>query len=76
MIYQKVFFAMLSLSVVLLYLAIYLAIVLSDNGVPVLSNLFITIKKSWASLFTLAVVPIITFVFKKYIKNKDKKDKQ
>lgn len=73
-IYKKVFFSMLSVMVVLVYLVVYLAIIVSDSGVPIIENLFLKIKASWPSLFALAVVPLLNFVFKKYISNKEDKE--
>ncbi len=73
-IYKKVFFALLSAIVISVYLCIYLAILLSDSGVPIISTLWAKLKQSWISLFSLAIIPLISFVFKKYINNK--KDKQ
>lgn len=72
-IYKKVFFGMLSAIAVLIYFTVYLAIVINDSGTGVFNALFSTIVKSWPSIFTLAVVPLVSFVFKKYINNK--KDK-
>ncbi len=73
-IYKKVFFGMLTMLAVLIYFGVYMFIVLNDSEVSVFYKIFLKIKESWPSLFTLAVVPLITFVFEKYIKNK--KDKQ
>lgn len=74
-IYKRVFFGMLSAIAVLIYFSVYLVIVLHDTGAPVWDMLFSKIMESWPSLFTLAVVPLVTFVFNKYIKN-NKKDEQ
>ena len=72
-IYKKTFFVLLSIVSVLAYLCIYLAIVLGDSGVPIVSTLFLKIKESWPSIFSLLVIPLVTFLFKKYISNKKEK---
>ena len=73
-IYKKTFFVMLSLASILLYLCVYLAITLSDEGVPLISTVFAKIKDSWPSLFSLLIIPLVSFIFKKYIKNKKEKE--
>lgn len=73
-IYKKTFFVMLSLASVLLYLCVYLAITLVDEGVPLISTVFEKIKESWPSLFSLLIIPLVSFIFKKYIKNKKEKE--
>jgi hypothetical protein len=42
--------------------------------VPLVSTVLEKIKDSWPSLFSLLVIPLVSFLFKKYIK--DKKEKQ
>ena len=66
-------FVMLTVIAVLVYFSVYMAILLNDSDVSVWQKLSVKIRDSWPSLFTLAVVPLITFIFDKFIKNK--KDK-
>ncbi len=73
-IYKKSFFVLLSLAAVFIYLCVYLAITLSDSGVPLVSTLIAKIKESWPSLFSLLIIPLISFLYNKYIKNKKEKE--
>ena len=72
--YKISFFVLLSLSAVFLYLCVYLAITLSDSGVPLVSTIIAKIKESWPSLFSLLIIPLISFLYNKYIKNKKEKE--
>lgn len=70
--YKKSFFVCLSLLVVAVYVIIYLLIMLSDTGVPVIRELFKKIVSSWPTLFTVMIVPIVEFIHNRFIKDKDK----
>jgi len=70
--YKKSFFVCLSLLVVAVYIVIYLLIMLSDTGIPVISELFKKIISSWPTLFTVMIVPIVEFIHNRFIKEKNK----
>ena len=73
-IYKKSFFAILCLASVLLYVCVYLAIALNDSGVPLIATVLEKIKESWPSLFSLLVIPLVSFLYKKFIQNKKEKE--
>ena len=73
-IYKKSFFAFLCIASVLLYVCVYLAIVLNESGVPLITTVLEKIKESWPSLFSLLIIPLVSFLYKKYIQNKKEKE--
>ena len=66
--YRIGFYACLTLAIVLLYVTIYLLIIISDAGIPLIRTLFGKIKDSWLSLFTLIIVPVASYIYKKFLK--------
>lgn len=68
--YKMISFIMLVALVLFVYIGVYVVLVINDCGVNVVNALFTKIRESWASLFSLAIVPLISLVYKKYIKNK------
>ncbi len=75
-IYKQVFFALLTALAVAIYLCVYLVLVLSESEESVISALMEKIKETWLSAFSVLMIPLITFVFNKFIrKKKDEEDK-
>lgn len=75
LIYKRVFFAMLTALAVAVYLCVYLVLVLSESEESVISALMEKIKETWLSAFSVLMIPLITFVFNKFIKKKKDEDK-
>ncbi len=71
--YKKAFFAVMLALTILLYFSIFLIFTLLDYDKNVSTALFGKIKEHWASLFTLLIVPLVSFVFNKYLKKKEDK---
>lgn len=75
-IYKQVFFALLTVLALAIYLCVYLALVLSESEESVISALMEKIQETWLSAFSVVVIPVIMFVFDKFIKKKkDEEDK-
>ncbi|MBQ7011641.1 MAG: hypothetical protein IJN63_08035, partial [Clostridia bacterium] len=70
--YKRGFYACLSLFVISVYAVIYLLILLSESGTPVLSQMLEKILDSWPALFGLLVIPLVKLIFDRYLKRKDK----
>ncbi len=70
--YKRAFYVMLSLFVVALYFVIYLLIMLSDTGTPILSNLYKKAIESWPAFFGVLIIPFVKFVFDRQINKKGK----
>ena len=66
--YKISFYACLTIAFVLLYVAIYLLIIISDEGMPLITTLFGKIKETWVSLFTLIIVPVASYIYNKFLK--------
>ena len=74
-IYKKGFYAVLTLFIVAIYLMIYLLTIVGEGGDSVFEILFSRIAESWPSVFAILIVPVISFVFNRYIKKKGEDDK-
>ncbi len=70
--YKRAFYVMLSLFVVSLYFVVYLMIMLSDTGTPILSNLLAKAVESWPAFFGVLIIPFVKFVFDRQINKKGK----
>ncbi|MGM9632174.1 MAG: hypothetical protein ACI3XL_03690 [Eubacteriales bacterium] len=66
--------ACLTLFALSVYICVYLGFILLDSEIPVIATLFEKIKDSWVSLFSLAIVPLITYGINKYINKKKEND--
>lgn len=73
-IYKKGFFVLLSLLVVSVYFTVYALTSLAGAGNGNLfATVFAKIVASWPSLFTLLIVPVVTFIFDRYLKKREDK---
>lgn len=71
--YKTISFALLSALAVLLYLFVYLLLTFNDAAENIFPLLFSKIKETWPSLFSLLIVPALTFIYNRYLKKKEDK---
>ena len=73
-VYKKGFFAFLTLFVLMLYVSVYLLMIIGDAQIPLIETLFDKIKESWFSLFSIVVIPVVTFIFNRFLKKEEDKE--
>lgn len=71
--YKTGFFVLLSLLAIHIYLLVYVVIAFKNSGVPVAETVISEITESWPSLFSLLIVPLISFTYNRYLKKREDK---
>ena len=72
--YKTLSFILLSAVAVLLYFLIYLLVVMGDADGNLFVDLFEKIKGSWPPIFSLLIVPGLSFIYNRYLKKKKDDD--
>ncbi len=64
--FSALLLVLFTLFVISAYACVYLGILLANSDIKVMSALIDKIKESWPSLFTLLIIPLVSFIVKKY----------